>query len=279
MKKRIVIWCGNAPNQKALANKIAREFAVEAIVVENKPATRKYGYRLLLEKVLDRTFFRSIANTWQNLMKHYQSRYPEFPKVNSLFVTSINTDEVYEFTKKSQPDLIVVSGTSLIRKKLLSLQPSIGIINLHTGLSPYVKGGPNCTNWCIANNRPELIGNTIMWINAGIDSGNIITTRRTNISSCKAFFDMHVAVMEDAHRLYLEAIHYLLKAEPPHLSVDQKALGHGNLYLTRMWTYKHKLALLRNMKRLKKEYRTNVENIQTISLPPLPLSQTDSKRN
>ncbi len=266
--KKIVIWCGNAPNQKALANKIADAFSVAAIIVENKPGVRKYNLQTVVSKMLDRTVFQKIGKTWRSMMAYYQSRYPEFPKADVLKVETINSDEVYEFTRKHQPDLIVVSGTSLIRKKLLSLQPHIGIINLHTGLSPYVKGGPNCTNWCIANNQPELIGNTIMWINAGIDSGNIITTRQTDISNASSLLDIHLAVMEDAHRLYLDAIKYLVETEPPYISVHQNELGKGMLYLTKMWTFKHKMRLLRNLNKLDKNKKTKA---RVVALPELSL--------
>jgi methionyl-tRNA formyltransferase len=269
-EKRIVIWCGGAPNQKALANKIAKEFPLAALVVEHKPGTKKRSFRLLVGKAMDRILFKKIGDTWKKLMAYYRDRYPEFPKTEILSVTSINTDEVYEFTRKHEPDLIIVSGTSLIRKKLLSLQPSIGIINLHTGLSPYVKGGPNCTNWCLANNEPELIGNTIMWINAGIDSGNIITTRQTDISKCNSFFDIHLAVMEEAHQLYLDAIRYLVETEAPFISVDQKTLGAGNLYLTKMWTYQKKLALLRRIGTIKKT-GGETKTVSVISLPAYSL--------
>ncbi|MBK8140456.1 MAG: hypothetical protein IPK57_05180 [Chitinophagaceae bacterium] len=75
-----------------------------------------------------------------------------------LRVESINNELVAAFTREINPDLIIVSGTGLVKEPLLSLPASIGIINLHTGLSPYVKGGPNCTNWCIANNEWHLVG-------------------------------------------------------------------------------------------------------------------------
>jgi methionyl-tRNA formyltransferase len=105
---------------------------------------------------------------------------------------------------------------------MLSIKPSIGILNLHTGLSPYVKGGPNSTNWCIANNELYLIGNTIMWIDEGIDPGNIVTTEITEFTGDERLTDVHIKVMDHGHNLYLKAIDNLAQGRPS--SVDQKTI-------------------------------------------------------
>jgi hypothetical protein len=39
--ERIVIWCGDAPNQKALANKIAAKYDVAGIVVDRHKRSGK----------------------------------------------------------------------------------------------------------------------------------------------------------------------------------------------------------------------------------------------
>src|SRR5262249_43989205 len=148
-----------------------------------------------------------------------------------------------------QPDLIIVSGTSLVKEPMISVPVSLGIINLHTGLSPYVKGGPNCTNWCISNDQWSLIGNTVLWLSAGIDSGNIILSERIDVSETKRLEDIHFGVMEHAHDIYLRAIRHILFKEPPYQSVQQKSLGKGNLYLSRMWGFSQKRRLLKNLTR------------------------------
>ena len=39
-----------------------------------------------------------------------------------------------------QPDIIIVMGTSLIKDEIIKI-PKLGILNIHTGLSPYYRGG------------------------------------------------------------------------------------------------------------------------------------------
>jgi hypothetical protein len=246
-QKRIVFWCGNAPNQKALAVKIAGRFELSGIVISERsaiPGRRKYSEIPAL--IWDRLRFRRIYQSWKKLLHGYDQRFRAWPDVPTLRVPDINNDETAAFTKNLQPALIVVSGTALVKEKLLNTDATIGIINLHTGLSPYVKGGPNCTNWCIANDDWHLVGNTIMWLNKGIDSGNIITSECIDIRDCPSLLEAHKRVMEHAHDLYLRAIGYLLNGQQPYNNVPQSSLGKGRLFLTKMWTASERKKLLGN---------------------------------
>lgn len=252
-KIKIVIWCGSAANQKALANKIAAEFDVAGIVIDTHTGRkRKKKWSQLPVILWDRLRFHKIYNAWGNLMKFYDRKFHGWPDTPQIRVHDINSKDTEKFTRELKPELIVVSGTALIKEPLLSIPVSIGIINLHTGLSPYVKGGPNCTYWCIANNSFQLAGNTIMWLNAGIDAGNIITTETIDIKNARDLNQAQQLVMDHAHDLYLKAIVYLSESEPPYNSVPQNSIDEGKLYLTKMWTSEKKKELLRNWKKRKK---------------------------
>lgn len=247
---KIVLWCSSAPNQVALATKVHKEFGLSALVVEKKRRAKR-SLPKILSRVLDKIFFRSIDLGWISLMNYYQKSYPEFPSVALLNTENINSEEVYEFTHQQQPDIIMVSGTSMVKERLLSLKPGIGIINLHTGLSPYVKGGPNCTNWCISNGEFYLIGNTIMWINAGIDTGNIITTDFVQLTGEENFNVLHQKVMDQAHDLYLKALKRLVEDPKTCPNVPQDTIIKGKLYYTRMWDWKAKRRLKMNFSKLR----------------------------
>jgi folate-dependent phosphoribosylglycinamide formyltransferase PurN len=263
---KIIIWCGDAPNQKALANKIADRFGLAGIVIDQHKAIKtKKRSSNLFALILDRLRFKKIYDAWKNLMKGYNEKYPAWPDaVPLLRVPSVNDKQTANFTNDIQPDLVIVSGTGLVKEPLVSLPLRIGIINLHTGLSPFVKGGPNCTNWCIANNEWHMVGNTIMWLNAGIDSGNIITTETVDIRNAADLTAAHQAVMEHAHDLYCRSIQYLLNSTGPYNSVAQQSIDQGTLYLTKMWTTAKRKALLRNWK--KRAVVTNMPIVKTVSL-------------
>lgn len=257
---------GDAPNHRALVSKIAALYEVAGIVVDKKKGMKKTGgFIVTWKKIINKLRFGRIDSAWSQLQDHYRRNFPVWPKTALLYTDSINSKEAFEFTSRIGPDLVIVSGTSLIKEPMVSLPVRLGIMNLHTGLSPYVKGGPNCTNWCIANNEWGLIGNTIMWLSAGIDSGNIIASEQKAVSGEKDLPAIHLRVMEHAHELYLRVIGYVMQASPPYQSVPQASLGDGKLYLTKMWTAEKKKQLLKN---LRSGRNTTVPAaIKTVSLP------------
>jgi methionyl-tRNA formyltransferase len=260
---KIVLWIGNEPNQKALANKIHSQIPVAGIVTE----TRKGKRAITPSKIIARLMLSFIGKAWWNMQQHYGKLFPAYPKVKMLDVETINSESVYEFSKDA--DLIIVSGTRMIKEKLLSLKPKFGILNLHTGLSPYIKGGPNCTNWCIASGQFHLIGNTIMWIDAGIDSGNILTTEFTPLNGDETLEQIHLKVMEHAHQLYVKAIKFV--AEGKTNSIPQVSIANGITYYNKNWDLSKQFDLKANLHNLKQEFSSgNVqkkrESIKTVSL-------------
>ena len=266
MNKRIVCWVGDAPNHRALVAKIAARYPVAGVLVDRKKALiSKSRTKSLPGRIMEKIRYRKIDAAWSALQAYYREQYPAWPDVPFLLTDSVNSEEALAFTRTLSPDLVIVSGTSLVKEPLVSLPVPLGIMNLHTGLSPYVKGGPNCTNWCIANGQWGLIGNSIMWLSAGIDSGNIIASEQTDTGDSTDLARIHRMVMEHAHDLYLRTIDYVLSSAPPFQSVPQASLGKGQLYLTRMWGSAQKAQLLKQL-RLPKDL-TTPSGFRTVSLP------------
>lgn len=264
-KIKLVLWAGNAPNHRALANKLHASFQLTALVIDKGVAATGGGWKKLPAKIFDRLFFIRLYDAWRSVQQKYTKLYPSWPDVPTLVVNGINSNETRSFTDQFQPDLIIVSGTGLVKGELLELQSKKGIVNLHTGLSPYVKGGPNCTNWCISEGKFGCVGNTIMWLDKGIDSGNLITTELVDVRNEPDLRAAHFKVMEAAHDLYSRAVRYLLSNEPPYNSVPQSTLGKGKLYYTRMWKFKAKWRLIRNWRNRRSFPLT--DQVITIKLP------------
>ena len=94
---------------------------------------------------------------------------------NTFFLNkgAINSDvNVQNYLYKSNPDIIVSYGCSIIKETIINKFPG-KFLNIHLGLSPYYKGsGTNL--WPLVNKEPEYIGVTYMYIDANIDTGDII---------------------------------------------------------------------------------------------------------
>jgi phosphoribosylglycinamide formyltransferase 1 len=91
----------------------------------------------------------------------------------------INDTKVIDEIINLSPDLIITYGCSIIKPRLINSFKN-KIINVHLGLSPYYFGSG--TNFhCLANNELHFFGYTFMYIDEGIDTGEIIHQARPDV--------------------------------------------------------------------------------------------------
>ena len=91
---------------------------------------------------------------------------------------SINDDYNVNVIRGMHPDIILVFGTILLSNRIISSAKYV--LNLHTGISPYYRGGP--TNlWPFIKKEFGYFGVTIHLLSLGIDKGPIIYTVRPKI--------------------------------------------------------------------------------------------------
>lgn len=104
---------------------------------------------------------------------------PDYSRPVFLPKGAINGVPYTEAIIASQPDLLVAYGCSIIKEPLLSAF-SGRFLNVHLGLSPYYRGS-GTNYWALVNNEPEYMGTTFMYIDAGIDTGEIIHQIRARV--------------------------------------------------------------------------------------------------
>jgi len=91
----------------------------------------------------------------------------------------INSNEIVKEIISLQPDLIITYGCSIIKSRLIDSFKQ-KILNVHLGLSPYYLGAG--TNYHALVNRDfQCVGYTFMYMDEGIDTGEIIHQSRAKI--------------------------------------------------------------------------------------------------
>ena len=81
--------------------------------------------------------------------------------------------------RERQPDLMVVVAYGQILPQAILDLPRFGCLNVHTSLLPKYRGAAPI-QWAIADGNSET-GVTIMKMDAGLDTGPVLSTRRTPI--------------------------------------------------------------------------------------------------
>jgi phosphoribosylglycinamide formyltransferase 1 len=171
---KIVILTSNSIRHKFFANTLALHADDALVISECKPNT----------SLIDSNDPNDITNHFHLRDETEKTFFPN----NDFFITKtmpivykeLNLDHVYQTIKNFKPDLMFIFGSYIVKEPLLSLLSPGHTINLHLGLSPYYRGsGTNF--WPFVNNELEYLGSTIMHLDAGIDSGDIICHVRPTI--------------------------------------------------------------------------------------------------
>ncbi len=175
IKMKIVILTSNSLRHKFLANTLSSHSDDTLVISECKPQNTSFedsknhteiDEHFLLRDETEKSFFPN-----DNYF---------IPKTLPVVYKEVNSNYVYDTIKKFKPDAMFVFGSSIIREPLISLLPPGSIINLHLGISPYYRGsGTNF--WPFVNNELEYLGSTILHLDSGIDTGDIICHVRPKI--------------------------------------------------------------------------------------------------
>jgi folate-dependent phosphoribosylglycinamide formyltransferase PurN len=240
---RVMVMCCEGMYQRYLCERIAREYQLVGIVKHNDPNSKgsifvrlkRYIYpKTLLNHVLARLFmlrYQKVAEPFIRRLFYANGSSTTFPKdVPSITVADINSEKVVDFVRKYAPEVVCVNGTNLLRNPMLDLIPSIpfGIINLHTGLSPYSRGG-NCNLYMLLEGHPELVGLTIHHIDSGIDSGDIIISARPEMGPDDNYEIIDAKTFRLGIDLMIIALHQLLEGR----ALRIKQWEEGKLFLRR----------------------------------------------
>jgi folate-dependent phosphoribosylglycinamide formyltransferase PurN len=98
-----------------------------------------------------------------------------------------NSSDSIARLKEWSPDLIIFVGGNVLRKQLLEV-PRLGVLNVHLGLLPEVRG-MSSPEWSLLNHIP--IGITIHYMDAGIDTGPVLQRSEfPDVAQCESLSDL-----------------------------------------------------------------------------------------
>jgi methionyl-tRNA formyltransferase len=128
-----------------------------------------------------------------------RSGHMQFPPVKECAVKhgipvfqpeKIKTPEAVEELRRYGADIFVVAAFGQILSKEILDMPRLGCVNIHASLLPKYRGAAPI-NWCIIDGE-EKTGVTIMQMNEGLDTGDILTVKEVMIDkkeTAESLFD------------------------------------------------------------------------------------------
>jgi methionyl-tRNA formyltransferase len=179
MKPKIALITGPGLNHRYFVNRLNREFPIECVLVEEVTYPNftpdSPEYREAWE-----WFFRRRKEYEQNTFADSESWIRKNqPQIIPIPTGQINSTDTLKTLQAQQPGIIILFGTSLIGREIMDRFPN-RIINLHVGLSGQYRGS-SCNFWPIYDGRLDCLGATLLSINAGIDTGEILAQETIEI--------------------------------------------------------------------------------------------------
>ena len=116
----------------------------------------------------------------------------------------LRNPEAVAVIEEAKPDLIVIAAFGQILPKAVLLLPKYGCINVHASLLPAYRGAAPI-QWAILDGQ-EKTGVTIMYMNEGLDTGDILLKREIPIAADETGGSLHDKLAELGAEALCEAI-------------------------------------------------------------------------
>ncbi|MDR1190927.1 MAG: methionyl-tRNA formyltransferase [Verrucomicrobiales bacterium] len=130
----------------------------------------------------------------------------------------INADGVLAQLRELRPDLAVVCAYGqILRQPLLDL-PRLGCLNIHASLLPKYRGAA-CVQAAVRNGD-TVSGVTVMWMNAGLDTGDILLQRELAIGDDDTAGTVHDRLALLAPEALLAALRLIAGGGAPRIPQD-----------------------------------------------------------
>lgn len=197
-KKRIVILAGDVASLPYVVHELARDHTVERVVIENKEPRgiflRRRALRLGWTTVFGQVLFVALvlpvlAHGARKRAAELKERYVfDETTLDPAMVTrvaSVNEDAVLTLLKDVQPDIVLLHGTRIVKRRVLEATDAV-VLNIHAGLTPMYRG-VHGGYWALQNGHPELFGVTLHKVDPGVDTGDVVAQKVCEYTSVDNF--------------------------------------------------------------------------------------------
>lgn len=150
----------------------------------------------------------------------------------------VNEPQVKEKIQKWAPDAVVVYGTSILKPEILQVAPLF--LNLHGGIVPRYRN-VHSEFWALAKSQPQCVGTSVLYLDSGIDTGDIALQSSVHSSSALTVTDAVYANLLLAADLAASALELSSNQQLPRLKQSGEAGSFptpGFVDLMRAWIFR-----------------------------------------
>jgi len=216
---RIILITGDGPGHRYVANRLAAAVELAGIIVDQgrnlRPGDRilrlyrKYtaaqlasrSIWALASKVLgDRAAYERAMLSVLGPENCTQFSHPHLLH----YVCGLNTADGIKAVSGLEPDAILVYGTGIVGKQVLSRAAKIAL-NMHTGISPYYRGC-DCYFWPLYNGELHMLGATVHECVKEVDGGRIFGTAGVQLEPADDIHKVFARCISAGADLYVKKV-------------------------------------------------------------------------
>lgn len=277
---KILILTANSGRHYYFVNKIIENYPDNSSVILNGKAIKrsfhekckrqlKKPYTFLKNRILNLVFSKAskkLDSEKQEKENYYFGAEKKifFSKYSSHILDkvmkddrSLNSQRIVDVINKYEPDIIVVMGTCLVSKKII--KSAKVVLNIHTGLSPYYRGGAS-NFWPFINKDLDKFGVTIHLMTTGIDSGPIIYSEAIKFNLGDTYPEINCKAIIRGTDLMLRALDKVIKGNYVVAEQWSKGLVYHSFNYNHFYAFKYYRLLnskkLTSFKRVKNQVIT-----------------------
>jgi folate-dependent phosphoribosylglycinamide formyltransferase PurN len=184
---KILILGIEIDSTKIISNSLSRaEINHEVLVVKRlsflkklRLRVKKLGFLSVISQFLTMVvhailfkFLKGNLKVQKILSEHnLHAEYSNLTKVSYLD-NLVNSKEVQQFLVVSNPDIVILCGTDIVKQNILTCIKG-HFINIHSGITPKYRG-VHGGFWALVNNDFQNCGVTLHFVDKGVDTGKII---------------------------------------------------------------------------------------------------------
>jgi hypothetical protein len=215
---RIALFTRTGYHHTSFINRLQEAFEIDCIVREAYPESREHSYNNIDAE--DSIYLKELHDTYSAGFTYHPilGDFLRAPfddiirKTGTQYLDiqfgEINSPDFAAFLRSIEPDIIAVLGSSVVKPDIIDI-PSIGCINLHSGLSPYYRGTWSY-GWPIVNDEPEYIGATVHCIDPGIDTGDVLFQTKPSLEGTDDLNSIFLKVITEGMELMVKALQVIL---------------------------------------------------------------------
>ena len=242
-KVKVVMLCGDGKSSRIMYNALAPHANIQCVIIEKKnriTLLKKRIIKLGIITVIGQIVFilvnKLIAQASKGRIKQLISYYGlsdiAIPEGITRTVNSINNEETISILRKYKTDAVVVNGTRIISKKVLS-SVNTPFINTHMGITPRYRG-VHGGYWALAKGDRENCGVTIHLVDQGIDTGGVLYQETISIEKIDNFNTYPIHQISKAIPLMISALN---DVKGSHINVKQGVLPSNLWYHPTIFEY------------------------------------------